>query len=119
VSGIVFFATERRDAVVDFYVDRVGTDVWLEQPGCTICSYGTFRVGFCDGDATDDCGTVTFVFDSAAGVDAAYDRLADVADDPPRDNDEYDIYQFFATDPDGRTVEFQSFRHETPPLDGD
>ena len=26
----------------------------------------------------------------------------------------YDIYQFFAGDPDSRTVEIQTFEHETP-----
>lgn len=118
MSGIVFFATERHDAVIEFYVDRVGARVWLEQPGCTILSYEGFRVGFCDRDETDDCGVVTFVFDAADEVDATYERLADVADGPPRDNDDYDIYQFYASDPDGRTVEFQTFRHETPPVDG-
>ena len=38
--------------------------------------------------------------------------LASVADDDPRYNESYEIYQFFATDPEGRTVEVQTFEHD-------
>jgi hypothetical protein len=116
VSGLVFLATERHDAVVDFYCDRVGFDRWLDQPGCTILAHDEFRVGFCDRDRTDDCGILTVVYETRDEVDAAHDRLRDVARGPPTDNDEYDIYQFFADDPDDRTLEVQTFRHETPPV---
>ena len=30
-------------------------------------------------------------------------------DGPPRDNHDYEIYHFFATDPDGHQVEVQRF----------
>jgi hypothetical protein len=33
------------------------------------------------------------------------------ADGPPRVNDRYQIYQFFAKDPEGRQLEFQAFLH--------
>ena len=32
-------------------------------------------------------------------------------DEPPETNEQYEIYQFFATDPEGRSVEFQTFEH--------
>ncbi|MFC4544708.1 VOC family protein [Halosolutus amylolyticus] len=108
MDGIVFFRTERHDDVVGFYRD-LGATVWREQPDCTILEAGTFRFGFCDREIADTEGIVTFVFDDRAGVDDAYGRLADRADDEPRFNETYDIYQFFATDPEGRTVEFQTF----------
>ncbi|MFC6974228.1 VOC family protein [Halomicroarcula sp. GCM10025709] len=107
MDGIVFFATERHDEVVRFYRD-LGAAVWREQPDCTILEAGGFRFGFCARDHADTEGIVTFVFEDRAGVDAAYESLADPGD-PPAFNDTYDIYQCFATDPEGRTVEFQTF----------
>lgn len=102
------------DEVVDFYRERLDAAVWLEQPGCTILAHDEFRLGFCDRDRTDDCGVVTFYYDDRATVDRTYERLADVARGPPEENERYDIYQFFADDPDGRTVEVQTFLHPLP-----
>lgn len=108
MDGIAFFRTERHDDVIDFY-RSLGADVWLEQPNCTILEAGTFRFGFCARDEADTEGIVTFVFDDRAAVDEMYEQLADRADGEPQFNDTYDIYQFFASDPEGRTVEFQTF----------
>jgi hypothetical protein len=108
MDGIVFFRTEAHDEVVAFYED-LGADVWLEQPDCTILQAGDFRFGFCDRDSADTEGIVTFVFDDRTGVEEAYDRLAEQAQGEPEFNETYDIYQFFASDPEGRTVEFQTF----------
>ncbi|WP_313693953.1 VOC family protein [Halorarum halobium] len=109
MSGIVFFRTESRPAVVEWYADVVGADVWLEQPGCTICSFDGFRFGFCDADGTENCGILTFVYPDREGVDRMHDRVGDAAREGPHVNETYDIYQFFADDPDGRTAEFQTF----------
>ncbi len=109
MSGIVFFATENREAVVDFYTGPMGAEVWLEQPDCTILRHDNLLFGFCSRDRTDDCGIVTFVYPDRGDVDAAHDRLGDAAREEPHENPTYDIYQFFATDPDGRTVECQAF----------
>ncbi|WP_411962854.1 VOC family protein [Haloferax sp. YSMS24] len=107
--GIVFFGTEQHDTVVEFYTDRVGAEVRVEQADCTILDFDGFRFGFCDRPDTDDCGILTFVYDSKAAVDEMHDALADVARDDPHENDTYGIYQFFADDPDGRAAEFQVF----------
>jgi hypothetical protein len=114
MSGIVFFRTTDEDRVVEFYRDRVGASVWLDQDGCTILRHGEFRFGFCERDRTDDCGIVTFYYDDRAAVDERYEALRDCARDPPTENEQYDIYQFFAEDPDGRAVEFQTFLHPLP-----
>ncbi|SDQ93678.1 glyoxalase [Natronobacterium texcoconense] len=108
MDGIVFFGTERHDEVVDFYRE-LGASVWLEQPDCTILETGSFRFGFCEREPADTEGIVTFVFDDRDGVDEAYAELSELADEEPRFNETYDIYQFFASDPEGRTVEFQTF----------
>jgi predicted lactoylglutathione lyase len=113
MSGIVFFGTAAHDAVIDFYVETVGAEVWLEQPGCTILRHGEFRFGFCEREETDDCGIVTFVYDTREEVDEMHERVGDAARESPHENERYRIYQFFAEDPDGRTVEFQTFLHET------
>jgi hypothetical protein len=113
MSGIVFFGTERLDEVVAFYTETVGADVWLEQPDCTILEHGDFRFGFCERETTEDCGTVTFVYDDREAVDAMHAAVGDAARELPHENERYRIYQFFADDPDGRTAEFQTFLHET------
>lgn len=114
MAGIVFFRTESRDRVLEFYVERLNATVWLEQVGCTILKHGNLLVGFCDGDITETDGIITLYYDDRDTVDARYDELADVAHGPPTYNEDYDIYQFFANDPDGRTVELQTFEHELP-----
>ena len=112
MDGIVFQRTERLEAVVEFYTERIGAEVWLEQPDCTILRAGGFRLGFCEREGAETEGILTFVVGSRAAVDDLYDRLASVADDDPRYNETYEIHQFFATDPEGRTVEVQSFEHD-------
>ncbi|QZP38729.1 VOC family protein [Halobaculum magnesiiphilum] len=136
-DGIVFFRTTSRERVVDWYRETVGCAVWLEQPGCTILERGDFRFGFCDaggdGDDASDGGAdagdagggdadaatetesiLTFVYPDRDGVDRMHDRVGDAAREEPHVNERYDIYQFFAADPDGRTVEFQTFLHDLP-----
>lgn len=113
MDGIVFFRTEHLEEVVAFYGDRVGAEVWLEQPDCTILRAGGLRVGFCDREEADTDGIVTFVVESRVAVDDHYSDLSDVAEDEPHYNEKYEIYQFFAADPEGRTVEVQTFEHDT------
>ncbi|QSG14953.1 VOC family protein [Halapricum desulfuricans] len=118
MSGIVFFGTDRHDAVVDFYTERLDFDVWLEQPACTILRHGTLLVGFCQREETETGGIVTVVLDDRDAVDEWYDRLTDVAEGPPTENTEYRIYNFFGTDPDGRSFEVQTFLHGTGSIPG-
>ena len=108
MDGIVFFGTERHDEVVDFF-RKLGATTWLEQPDCTILEVGSFRFGFCARESADTDGILTFVLDDRAGVDEAYERVESLSCDEPRFNETYDIYHFFCSDPEGRTVEFQTF----------
>ncbi len=114
MDGIVFFRTEREARVVEFYRERLGASVWLDQDGCTILRRGGFKFGFCERGTTEDCGIVTFYVEDCEAVDAVYADLADRARGPPETNEQYDVYQFFAEDPDGRTVEVQTFLHPLP-----
>lgn len=114
MPGIVFFSTTRRAQVVDFYMGRLGFDLWLEQEGCTILQYDTLLVGFCDGDQPDTDGIVTIVVDTMGEVETLHTKLSDVARSEPVENDRFDIYHFFGTDPDERTFEVQTFLHPLP-----
>jgi hypothetical protein len=116
MSGLVFFRTTNLDRICEWYVENLDADVWLEQPGCTILNADGFRFGFCEGSETETCGIVTFLCDTTDDVDEVYDRLGEAASEEPHENETYRIYQFFAEDPDGRTVEVQTFLHETPPV---
>jgi catechol 2,3-dioxygenase-like lactoylglutathione lyase family enzyme len=113
VSAITFFATTDLERIVEFYTETVGADAWLEQPDCTILKYDNQLLGFCERDAADTEGIVTFVYPDREGVDRMYEAVAERAREEPHENETYDIYQFFGEDPDGRTVEFQTFLHPT------
>ena len=116
MSGITFFATTAYDEVIEFYRERIGAEVWLEQPDCTILKYDNMLFGFCDREEADTDGILTFVVEDRDGVEAFHDRLEDVAREQPHENERYEIYQFFADDPEGRTVEIQAFLHPTDPI---
>lgn len=111
MSGIVFFKTSDLSDLEEFYTSRVGAEKWLEQEDCIILRHGNILLGFCERDETDECGIITFFYDSKSEVDRMYEELEDIAIGEPEENDKYEIYQFFAQDPDGRTLEFQSFLH--------
>ena len=117
MPGLVFFRTTDRGDTAEFYRDRLGFEEWLEQDGgCTILRRMNLLVGFCSAETTETEGIVTVAVDDEAAVDELYEELSDVADGPPTRNEAFDIYQFFATDPDGRTVEIQTFLQPTPPV---
>ena len=114
LGGIVFLKTRQPDQVRDFYVDRVGCTIWLDQGGCFILQHGNLLLGFCDREEVDTSGVFTFFYTSREEVDRMYDKLHDIADDVPRDNHRFRIYHFYATDPEGRLIEFQYFNHSIP-----
>jgi hypothetical protein len=117
MPGLVFFRTANRERVVEFYTDRLEFERWLEQEGgCTILQRANLLVGFCEADQSETDGIVTVAVEDRAAVDALYEELADVARGEPAENEAFDIYQFFAEDPDGRAVEVQTFLHPTPPV---
>ena len=112
LGGLVFLKTGKRSELIDFYKNRIGMSVWLEQPNITILSHGNMILGFYQSDEPPDLqGMYTFVYPSREAVDEMYHKLKNIADAKPRDNERYSIYQFFAVDPEGRKLEFQAFLH--------
>ncbi|MHA2141075.1 MAG: VOC family protein [Candidatus Thorarchaeota archaeon] len=116
MAGIVFFRSEKLDETIKFYIERLGMSVWLEQTGCTILNHGNLLLGFCQKDVCETEGVITFFFETSEDVDRLYDELQDIATTKPVENDTYQIYQFYATDLEGRTLEFQSFLHDLKPI---
>jgi hypothetical protein len=118
MTGLVFFRTAQREAVVGFYRGLLDFEPWLEQDGgCTILRRDNLLVGFCDADESETEGIVTVAVEDRGAVDRLYDDLESCARHSPEENADFDIYQFFAEDPDGRAVEVQTFLHETPPVE--
>lgn len=115
MSGLTFHRTLKYKEVVSFYRDRLNMDVWLEQGGCTILQKGNFLIGFCDRSEADTDGMITFFFETREEIDELYSQFEDIAADKPKETPEYRIYHFFARDPEGRNVEFQTFLHRTEP----
>jgi hypothetical protein len=115
-SGIVFFSTRMLPEIKRFYQEEIGCRLWLDQGGCAIFRYGNLLIGFCQGREAEVEGMITFFFEDRDDVDSAYARFKDIATGPPRENPRYRIYQFFAKDPEGRSLEFQYFLH---PLEWD
>ncbi len=116
LAGIVFFRTTMLQELVDFYVNDIGMYVWLEQEDCIILSQGNLLLGFCDREVPELEGMVTFFYPTKEDVDAMYDMLSHIATSQPVENEKYQIYQFFAEDPEGRALEFQAFLHQIEPI---
>lgn len=116
MAGIVFFATTDVPTITAFYQSHFGATIWLEQPDCTILKLDNCLLGFCERPSADTEGIITIVVDSRREVDRYHERLGNIAKDEPTLNERYDIYHFYLTDPEGRSVEIQSFEHETRPV---
>lgn len=111
MSGIVFFKTQILDELKTFYTSQVGCEVWLEQADCILLRHGNMIFGFHHQDEADTGAMITFFYESKDAVDQMYKKFKDIADSKPAANAKYDIYHFFARDPEGRMIEFQWFDH--------
>jgi len=112
MTGVVFFNSQQLDELTEFYTQRVGAELWMDQTDCRIFRHGQFLFGFCQREESETCGIITFVYPDRAGVDRMYELFRDEALDAPLDNPRYPIYNFFARDPEGRMIEFQMFTGE-------
>ncbi|MBN1232619.1 MAG: nitroreductase family protein [Candidatus Coatesbacteria bacterium] len=108
MSGIVFLKTKNLNMIRDFYLS-IGMKVWLKQAECTILKHGNMLLGFCERDEIDKQGIITFFYDEQTQVDSLYEKYKTISTSSPKINEKYNIYNFFAQDPEGRTIEFQTF----------
>ncbi|MEW6412122.1 MAG: nitroreductase family protein [Candidatus Zixiibacteriota bacterium] len=109
MSGILFLKTKDLGPLKDFYTDKIGCEIWQDQNDCIIFRHGNFLLGFCERDKIENEAMLTFFYESKDEVDRMYSVLKDTAIIEPKENEKYNIYQFFAKDPDGRTIECQYF----------
>lgn len=108
-GGIIFFQTTQLDVLTEFYLDKVGCKLWLEQAECRVFQYGNMLLGFCQREELDKLGMISFNVDTKEKVDQYYNVLSSIALSEPKDNSTYRLYHFYAKDPDGRNIEFQYF----------
>ncbi len=116
MGGIIFFKTRILEDLVNFYIKRLKFKVWLEQAGCTILSYGGLLLGFCQREIEEAEGVITLFYATKEEVNKMYNELRNISTTQPVMNEKYGIYNFFACDPEGRSLEFQCFLH---PIDYD
>jgi len=101
--------------MVEVYHRGIGMDLWFRQPGCMILQHGNLLLVFCQDDEKDTSGIITFFYRNKQQVDEMYARLKSSATSEPAEQRKTDIYQFYAKDPEERTIEFQTFLHPIPP----
>lgn len=100
-----------------FYGDVLELEEVLDQGTCAIFSVtSTAFVGLCEREVPDRSSCIfTFVVDDVDGVHAELVDRGVECEHPPRRNDRYDIYHFFALDPFGNRLEFQRFEDPSWP----
>ncbi|MHA2174746.1 MAG: VOC family protein, partial [Candidatus Hodarchaeales archaeon] len=82
------------------------------QTDCIIFKHDNFLFGFCSRNEVSSGWLMTFFYESKEKVDQIYQILKDYAIEKPILNKKYNIYHFFAKDPEGRDLEFQVFLHD-------
>lgn len=114
MSGIVFFKTNRLSRLRNFYTSEIDARVWKDQGDCVIFQKNDFRFAFCQRKGKPEtCGVITFLYDDRETVDSVYSQITEIARDEPISRvPDYNIYQFYGEDPEGRTLEFQCFLDE-------
>ena len=110
-GGIIFLKTTDLKRCCQFYESKLGFEIWLEQPNCTILKCNNLMIGFIGSGQVENQGIITLFYPSKQEVDDEYLKLKNIAIEPPKNNEKYNIYQFFARDLEGRLLEFQSFNH--------
>lgn len=115
MPGLIFLPTSDLGAMKSFYQTRLDLNMWLDQGGCAILQHGNLLLGFCEQDGNPFKGFITLFYETRQEVDAVYQDLQDIAEDAPKENEAYRIYHFFARDPEGRRLEFQTFLHDLEP----
>jgi catechol 2,3-dioxygenase-like lactoylglutathione lyase family enzyme len=109
-----FYGVRDLAATRDFYERDLGLRLARDQGSCLIFAAGSAFIGFCGRDEGFEIdGSLAPILTLVSeAVDAHYARLRSLGvetEAPPRHNERYGIYHFFARDPDGYRVEIQRF----------
>ena len=120
-SFITFMRTDDLEKTTDFYQDIMKCPLVVDQGLCRIFQITKESyIGFCvheflEKGSENIC--LTFVCSSKKEVDDTYELLKEKEvklREPPKENKKFNIYNFFASDPNGITVEVQYFLHPFP-----
>jgi nitroreductase/catechol 2,3-dioxygenase-like lactoylglutathione lyase family enzyme len=115
MSGLIFLPTSDLRSAITFYESQLGMNLWLDQGDCAVMQHGNLLLGFCERSDGPFEGIITLFYETQEEVNATYKTLQDLAEGPPKENETYNIYHFFARDPEGRQLEFQTFLHALRP----
>lgn len=112
-SQLTFCYTDNLQRTSEWYQKVLGLELAIDQGKCHILRVTPQSfLGICERDAVSihhENVILTFVTDD---VDAWYDRLLRykaIVVDEPKENPAYNIYHFFARDPNGYRIEIQRF----------
>lgn len=120
-SAITFLQTDDLEKTSNFYENVMKCPLVVDQGDCKIYQITKESfIGFCihdflEKDKKSIC--MTFVCSSKEEVDNWYQYLKKEKvpiKDEPKENTKFKIYNFFAEDPNGITIEIQYFLHEFP-----
>jgi catechol 2,3-dioxygenase-like lactoylglutathione lyase family enzyme len=120
-STITFLHTADLEETTQFYESVMKFTLVVDQGDCRIFQAlnGSF-LGFCSHDflvKEESPICLTFVCNSKEEVDDWYTYLQKKevsVKEPPKENKKFKIYNFFAKDPNGYTIEIQYFLHPFP-----
>ncbi|MDZ8189646.1 MAG: VOC family protein [Nostoc sp. ChiSLP02] len=114
---ITFFYTHDLNASTEFYEQKLGLELWLDQGTCRIYTVtGSGYLGLCQASeksipALENQSNVIFTLVTAQ-VDEWFEYLQERGvkfEKPPTLNKKYNIYQCFLRDPSGYLIEIQRF----------
>ncbi|MDZ7955289.1 VOC family protein [Nostoc sp. DedQUE09] len=113
---ITFFSTHNLNTSTEFYEQKLGFELWLDQGTCRIYTVSdSGYLGLCQASettpATDKHSSVIFTLVTQQ-VDEWFEYLKERGvefEKPPTLNEKYNIYHCFFRDPDGYLIEIQRF----------
>ena len=110
-ANITFLQVSNIERSRTFYAEGLRLSLVLDQGGCQIYRLtDTSYLGICEkADPVSSNVIVTIVSEDVAGWHQRFTSAGADTDGPPRDNPDYRIHHFFATDPDGHLIEVQRF----------
>lgn len=110
---IVFLGTNDLEKTHEFYQDILGLPLYKDQGLCRIYDIeGGGKIGFCEHMGVSVSGKspiITFLTDDVDGVYKKLLKKGVKIEKEPGLNPKFNIYHFFATDPNGYFVEIQRF----------
>ncbi|MDM9585327.1 VOC family protein [Nostoc sp. GT001] len=114
---VTFFSTHNLNISTEFYEQKLGLELWLDQGNCRIYTVsGSGYLGLCQASEkltppTDKHSSVIFTLVTQQ-VDEWFEYLQERGvefEKPPTLNEKYNIYHCFFRDPDGYLIEIQRF----------